>query len=146
MLVRKIVLNEKNLNVLNYLEQICFPETKNGSTIIRNKKLAHWWIAYDNNNEPKAFGGAKIQKHNKGVYLCLSGVLPEARGQGIQKKLIQARIKWARKQNVPAVHTYTAPFNLASSNNLISCGFKLFEPNTKWGLKDSLYWVKYLNK
>ena len=34
--------------------------------------------------------------------------------------------------------------NPASSNSLISCGFKLYDPNVPWGTKGALYWRKKL--
>jgi hypothetical protein len=34
--------------------------------------------------------------------------------------------------------------NPASSNSLISCGFRLFEPSNPWGARGTLYWRKKL--
>jgi hypothetical protein len=35
--------------------------------------------------------------------------------------------------------------NPASSNHLIDCGFRLFDPITLWAKEASLYWRKELN-
>lgn len=137
MRVRKIQLTNTNLEILNNLEKICFPKMPP-----YNKQSAVWWFVYDNNNTPIAFAGAKLWEPDNYVYLCLSGVLPNCRGKGIQKKLINVRIKWAKSIGAKGCYTYTVPENYPSSNSLISCGFKLFKPAYKWGYEDGLYWIK----
>jgi len=77
------------------------------------------------------------------VFLCSSGVLPEARGRGLQKRLIKARVRWAEKQGYYYAFTYTVPHNPASSRSLISCGFRPYWPSKPWA-GDVCYWHRPL--
>jgi len=99
-----------------------------------------WWIVYDAHNLPCAFAGLvpSVRWLDTG-YLCRAGVLPSHRGQGVQKRLIRARVRQARALGWSWLITDTYE-NPASSNSLIATGFKLFEPSKPWGAKGTLYW------
>lgn len=102
-----------------------------------------WWVAYDN-GVPVAFAGLTESKQfpNAG-YLCRAGVLPTHRGRGLQRRLIAARERKARKLGMVALvsDTYDNP---ASSNNLIACGFRMHEPLVRYGAEGTNYWRKPL--
>jgi GNAT superfamily N-acetyltransferase len=51
------------------------------------------------------------------------GVLPEARGQGLQRRLIRVRERWGRAQNALRARTYVSADNGASLSNLMRCGW-----------------------
>jgi len=78
------------------------------------------------------------------AYLSLSAVEPASRGQGIQRRLILARLRWARENHFAWAITYTAEKNLASANSLIKAGFKLYLPAEPWGLPHAMYWRRRL--
>lgn len=102
---------------------------------------AAWWIAWDG-DVAVGFAGVKILPDNL-AYMCRVGVLESSRGQGIQQKLIRARVAWCKTQKgVTEVITYTIPSNVVSSNNLIKCGFKLYRPEHLWEGPNCLYWFK----
>jgi hypothetical protein len=67
--------------------------------------------------------------------LSRCGVLPLARGLGLQRLLIRRRIAWARRQTGRRA---VLKHNHHSSNNLIRCGFRLYDG--KWIAADALYW------
>lgn len=93
------------------------------------------------------YGGVRLPPQWPGVaFLSRAGVLPEYRGQGIQKRLIRARVAWAKRSN-QATHaiTYTNYYNPASSNALIAAGFKLYVPSPLYVGDDFLYWRKALS-
>ena len=140
MKVRKVLLNDDNLNILNKMESICYPEDKP----YNKKHKAEWWFAYDDKNIPVGFGGATYWKPDNYIFLCLSGVVPSARGNGLQRKLIKSRLRWGKSINAKGAYTYAARYNLISANNLIDCGFKLFKPTYYWGLEDAFYLYKTL--
>lgn len=98
-----------------------------------------WWVAYLGST-PVAFAGARSCKTDAElVYLSRCGVLPAARGLGLQRRLIRCRVAWARRQpGRTGVITYTLKHNHYSSNNLILCGFRLYDG--KWVAADALYW------
>lgn len=106
-----------------------------------NVKNGHWWIAYDGDT-PVGFAGiAQSVKWSDAGYLCRAGVLRSHRGKGIQKRLIRVRERKARQVGWNWVISDTFD-NPASSNSLISCGYRLFAPSKPWGFKGALYWRK----
>jgi GNAT superfamily N-acetyltransferase len=122
-------------NALTVLQKKCLPSDTPADTT-----TGWWWIVYDALNLPCAFGGLipSVRWGDTG-YLCRAGVLLSHRGQGVQKRLIRARVRQARALgwNWLITDTYENP---ASSNSLISTGFKLFEPSKPWGANGTLYW------
>ena len=103
---------------------------------------ATWWIAW-HKGTPVAYAG--VMEHTKNyAYLCRAGVVPEARGHGLQRKLIRKRVEYAKSLDYKGVVTYTIFHNNPSSNNLIKEGFLLFDPLDPWSVEDEpvLYWIK----
>jgi len=100
----------------------------------------HWWVATTKEGKPVGFAGLIRSYHwvNAG-YMCRAGVIPSYQGYGLQKRLIQARVRKARSLNWEWLVTDTTD-NPASANSLIAMGFKLYEPSKPWGFKNSLYW------
>lgn len=99
-----------------------------------------WWVIYDGKT-PVAYAGAKYIVAETVVYLSRAGVLESHRGKHLQRRLIRARVRWARKIGATQAITYTFVDNPASSNNLIKCGFVTYVPEWKWGGKNAIYWV-----
>ena len=120
---------------LRVLQKKCLPSDAPFDT-----SQGYWWIVYDAHNLPCAFAGLvpSVRWLDTG-YLCRAGVLPSHRGQGVQKRLIRARVRQARALGWSWLITDTYE-NPASSNSLIATGFKLFEPSKPWGAKGTLYW------
>ena len=73
-----------------------------------------------------------------------SGVLSKHRGQGLQKRLIKARIAMARRHGYQEIVTYVLDWNLASANSLIACGFRLYNPESKYAGSKAFYFRKNL--
>jgi GNAT superfamily N-acetyltransferase len=100
----------------------------------------HWWIAYAEDGKPVAFAGlVRSIKWSDTGYLCRAGVLDGYTGHGLQKRLILARIKQARKLGWSWLITDTTN-NPASSNSLINAGFKIYQPGQPWGFRNAIYW------
>ena len=105
-----------------------------------DKINTEWIVAYQNG---AAIALAGLSKCSKTVgHLELAGVLSCAQGQGIQKRLIRLRERLARKRGYTKLITYTAHWNVASSNSLMSCGYKMYRPLYAWGGKEFVYWWK----
>jgi ribosomal protein S18 acetylase RimI-like enzyme len=124
------------------LDEICFP----GDYRVRIPNT-WWWFVYDAHGEIAAYAGLRecTQTCNRGLgYLCRAGVLKKYRGNGLQKELINARVRYAKKLGLRQAVTYVAPSNLASANSLVSCGFRLYSPEYRWGGKDCFYLRKIL--
>lgn len=107
-----------------------------------------WWLVYmsdvlTRNTDPIAFAGitACAQAKHHG-YLKRTGVLQAHTGHGLQRRLIRMRESYARKLGWTTIITDTSRDSLPSSNNLIKAGYKLYEPETPWGVPGALYWRK----
>jgi GNAT superfamily N-acetyltransferase len=76
-------------------------------------------------------------------YLARCGVLPEHRGNNLQRRLIRAREAAARRHGWHwlVTDTYCNPHSV---NNLIACGYTTFYPKKPWGLhkETAVYWCK----
>jgi ribosomal protein S18 acetylase RimI-like enzyme len=86
----------------------------------------------------------KSRYYEKSGYMTSAAVDWAHRGRGLQKRLIHRRTAFARAQGWDWILTDTSPTNLASANSLIGCGFKLFKPYYKWGVRGSIYFGKKL--
>ena len=108
-----------------------------------------WWWTIEDKGEAIAFAGLRPcqEAHNAGLaYLIRAGVRRTHRVRGLQRQLIRARVRMARRHGLKEVVTYVMAYNMASANNLISCGFKLYRPAKPqdWGGKTALYFHKSL--
>lgn len=104
-----------------------------------------WWVIREAGITMGYAGAAFISRLNY-VYLSRAGVLPEFRGRGLHKRLLDARVKWAKKQGADAIITYTVADNARSANTLISRGFKWYVPEDAWAGRGVVYWIKELKK
>ena len=77
-------------------------------------------------------------------FLVRAGVMADHRGHGLQKRLIDVRLKYARKMGWKRACTYTLCTNAPSANSLINRGFKVYNPPYKWGSdnNDVIYWIR----
>jgi L-amino acid N-acyltransferase YncA len=82
---------------------------------------------------------------NKGLALLTrAGVIPAWRGMGIQKKLIRLRTRKAKNLGYKTAIAYVMGMNCASSNALIGCGFRLYEPANLYAGEKAVYLRKHL--
>jgi len=108
-----------------------------------------WWLAeYDGRAVGMAGIRYPIAEAEGAAWLCRAAVIKTHRGNGIQKRLLRAREAYARKQGATEIWTYTSTDNSASSNSLISAGFRLWVP-TRWEIPGDkwsawVYWRKYI--
>lgn len=104
----------------------------------------HHWVVY-NGADPVGFACLVMSTLASDVgYLKRAGVMPVARGYGLQRKLIAVREAQARRNGWSRMITDTTFNNVQSSNNLIRAGYHLFEPGFRWGFNTGLYWVRDL--
>lgn len=130
---------EKFRDVLHRIDSVCFP-----CDYKADYDRGQWWLVWDGPT-PVAFAGAYIHAPDKYCYLYRVGVLSTHRGHGLQRRLIRVREQWGREQgDIKGFYTYTTSDNLASANNLIRSGYRLFIPSRRWGGKRALYWAKKL--
>ena len=90
------------------------------------------WLVYDDTKTPVAFCAARRLGGEPGVFFNRCGVLPCANGGGLQRRMIRARLRWAKEIGAEYVITYTLFNNHASIVNLLRCGFRFDIPAWKW--------------
>jgi RimJ/RimL family protein N-acetyltransferase len=84
-----------------------------------------WWVAeafMDDEWQPVGYAGLEVTDAGKKAFLSRAGVLPIARGQQLQQRLIRARVAYARRQGVERVWTYTHWANIRSQRSLVRAG------------------------
>jgi GNAT superfamily N-acetyltransferase len=102
-----------------------------------------WWLATED-GRPVGFACmTDVATWPGSGYLSRVGVMPSHRGKGIQRKLMRAcegkakRLGWERMIST----TYNNP---PSANNFIKLGYRTYEPASRWGYADTIYWLKEL--
>lgn len=88
-----------------------------------------FWIAKDHEGRAVGFCSAIYRPDRQSVFLSRAAVMECAKGTGLQRRMIRARLRWARSIGAPRAHTYTTLKNYPSMLNLIKCGFRL-DPDT----------------
>lgn len=109
------------------------------------------WIVYNASGKPVAFASMVILSYDNGrgdkgrmAYMTMAGVLPEARGHHLQRRLIRARVQAARREGLDWIITYTLLKNYPSMCNLLACGFEFYEPEDAWVGDDVHYYRRDL--
>jgi GNAT superfamily N-acetyltransferase len=138
MIKRVDIRQESSQSKLTALQTICLPYDEPVDT-----NFGCWWIASKAGRDIGFAGLTRTVSWTDCGYLCRAGVVPDARGQGLQKELIRVRIRQAKTFGWKWLVTDTTD-NPASANSLIACGFKIFEPTKPWGFKHTLYWRRKL--
>lgn len=135
---RRVNLTPELKQKLHKMQKICLPHDAPYFP-----EIAKYWAGFDQ-GEPVAFCIiAPSMRWSDTVYLARAGVLPSHRGQGLQRRMITIRERWARRNGFVWAITDTAE-NPASANSLMSLGYRMFDPSKPWALDYSLYWRKKL--
>ena len=114
-----------------------------GSAPIPEFEFGCWWLAFLR-ADPVAFAGLLPSTHaNNAGYISRVGVLNKHRGQMLQLRLMRALESRARYNGWCSIVSDTTD-NLASANNFIRAGYRLYQPQTPWAWPNTLYWRKAL--
>lgn len=99
----------------------------------------HWpgdthqfWIAKNPTGKPVGFCSAfHFEKPEiNGIYLSRAAVTLSARGSGLQRRMIAARLNWARRStSAQGAWTFVKKDSHASLINLLKCGFNIGKPH-----------------
>ena len=101
----------------------------------------YWWLVFDG-PAAVAFAGLIPSTFvpNAG-YLCRVGVLEQHWGHALQLRLMRATERRARRDGWCCIVSDTTD-NIASANNFIRAGYRLYRPQAPWGWPHTLYWRK----
>lgn len=98
-----------------------------------------WWVLLNKRGHIVAYCGSI---YASGICIFIRAWVKRIhRGKGLQKKLIDIRLRAAKKNSSVAI-TYTIKENCPSINNLVSKGFRIYLPEYAYGGKEMLYWKK----
>jgi len=106
-----------------------------------------YWVVYSDDGCPVGFAGLHPLIYTgepETLFFSRSGVLKKHRKKGIGARLLYCRLQFANRKGYKHVITYTID-NIPSANNLISSGFKLYEPEYRYGGRRGLHWIKDIN-
>lgn len=103
-----------------------------------------WWLAF-NGAKVIGFAAMRLIQTDDGLtaYLSRCGVRSGSRGKGVQRRLIRARLAYARRAGAVVALSDTSN-NPPSANSLIAEGFRVHDPAYRWALDSSTYWIKTL--
>lgn len=122
-------------DLILHLDQQCFP------TDDPPQRWDAAWIVKDG-CMIAGYALVRLVDGGKTAFFSRAGVLPWARGKQLQRRLIRARVRWARKAGCTTCVTYTMRWNAASAGNLIAEGFRPYWPAEDWGGDGACYWYK----
>lgn len=139
--------SEDGYRWLRYLDGECFPDDKP-----LNLNDAGEWNLVSLDVDPVAFCGWR-HLFNGIAFHTRAGVLPKARGQGLQVFMLELREDAMRRAAVKHAVTYTEAYGAASMRSLIKAGYSPFEPTAeivrdivvsrdRW--RQMVYWTKEL--
>lgn len=135
---RVLDLDDVKIAELDHLDLACLP---GDDPYPKAGPGLYWWIVTEHpRGRVVGFCGSLYWGPESLVFLCRSGVMPEARGKGLQRRMIKTRVAHAAYIGAKGCISYTSTDNTVSSNNLIRCGFELYEPEYKWAGEEYLYW------
>ena len=96
----------------------------------------HYWHAW---NKGVIIGYCATKVFDDFIFMARSGVLEGFRGNGLQKRMIKAR---ERFHGDGMYITYSLPANPASTNSLISCGYKVYWPEEPYAGENMIYFMR----
>ena len=103
----------------------------------------YWWLAY-HRITPVAFAGVVPSTHVRNAgYFCRVGVLQRHWGHGLQLRLMRAMEMRARRNGWNWLVSDTTS-NVASANNFIRAGYRIYRPQCPWAFPNTLYWRKHI--
>ena len=103
----------------------------------------YWWLAY-REATPVAFAGVVPSTHARSAgYICRVGVLKSHCGRSLQVRLMRAMELRALRNGWSCMVSDTTQ-NIASANNFIRAGYRLYQPRYPWAYPGTLYWRKFI--
>lgn len=90
-----------------------------------------YWLLTEG-KDPIGLTSAVFRPEKGYVYLSYAIIMPHSRVAGLQRRLINHRLRWAKRQGAFYAVTYTLLHNYPSIINLLRCGFKFAEEPRGW--------------
>lgn len=131
--------NEDVADILAKIHRLTFFDT----AAVPSFEDGHWWLAYRGNVAVGFAGMIASTRARHAGYFSRVGVLKGHCGNGLQRRFMRTVEAQARRNGWIAVVSDTTN-NLASSNNFIRAGYRLYQPKEPWAWPHTLYWRKFV--
>lgn len=125
-------------NKVKQIHKICLPDDD-----IIEPDEGYWWGVFFHG---AMVGFCALRRSSRWVdtgYLWRAAVLRDHRGRGLQRRMIGVRERMARQLGWTFMISDTND-NPTSANNLIHCGYKMYNPSWPYGVETTCYWSKKL--
>ena len=103
--------------------------------------VTEMWLVWEGEHAV-GFAAAALDEDGD-AYLSTAGLSPSCRGCGLQRKLINTRLEWARSMGCNIAYTYASRFNRASIVNLLKSGFDWYEPAENYDPEEPWEYFRY---
>ena len=133
--------NDERFEAIQRLDSHCFHAA---DPALERTARTHWWVVGPA-TAPLAYASVRPStRWADCVYFARAGVAPEARGLGLQRRLVRARLRWAARNAYMYAITDTLASNVQSANNLVREGFRVFWPHPAnlWAGTGALYLIR----
>jgi GNAT superfamily N-acetyltransferase len=105
----------------------------------------YWWLVFSGRTAVAFAGLIPSALVPNAGYFCRVGVLETHWGRALQLRLMRAMETRARRNGWDCIISDTTD-NVASANNFIKAGYRLYQPPTPWGWPHTLYWRKQIQQ
>lgn len=123
---------------IKHIHLICLPDDD-----VLEPDEGYWWGVYYGASLAGFCAMRRSSRWSDTGYLWRSAVLHEHRGNGLQKRMIGVRERFARQLGWAYMLSDTND-NPASANSLIACKYKMYNPSAPYGVDTTCYWIKKL--
>lgn len=124
------------------ISDLCRVISPTDDTFRADTTKGDWWLVYAGDVAVGFAGLRDAATEPAAAFLCLAGVVREHRGAGLQRRLIEARVRRARALGKRAALSWVADWNVRSANNLIRAGFRLYWPAQRFTDNETVYFRK----
>ena len=100
------------------------------------------WIIKDEHGEPAGFCMTATLIDEGCLFLSRAGVIKKYRGQGLHNRMIKVRERFAKRDELKTILTYTIKENYSSFSHLIKLGYQLYSPEWEYVGNDVFYFKK----
>jgi hypothetical protein len=123
MIAFRRAVSREDAALIAQMDVICFPIDKPAEFA-----GANWFIGWEA-DRPAAYCAWKIVEHDEAVgFHYRGGVMPDWRGQALQRQMFRLREAEMREQGLRKAVTYTDADGAASMRNLIAEGYRPYVP------------------
>ncbi|MBU6408049.1 MAG: GNAT family N-acetyltransferase [Alphaproteobacteria bacterium] len=117
-----------DVDALEAMDRVCFPGDHPYGLWTWDRGVC--WIAH---HAGEAIGYSAAHPMKRGIwFFSRVGVMPAARGWGLQRKFLATLERHGRREGWREIVTYTVPLNGWSTRNILAAGYRTYEPKKSY--------------